>query len=360
MKKGLPPPRRGDNAYPVSLQKFAYPRPIARRTNLLAGNFTNDKREEKLISIVIPIYDERNNIHPLYEKLTRELPLLGREFEVILINDGSQDGSDVLLTEISGKDPRFKVVNLRRNYGQTAAMMAGIDHANGDIIIPMDGDLQNDPKDIRKLIAKLDEGFDVVSGWRKDRKDSEWRNLPSRVANRIISKISGVHLHDYGCSLKAYRREVIADVRLYGEMHRFIPIYASWQGAKVTEIPVQHHARVHGVSKYGMERIVKVVLDMIVVKFMADFATKPIYIFGGFGVLSVLLSGLAGLAAVYLKFAHGTSFILTPLPLLTALLFITGVMSILMGLLAEIIMRTYHESQNKPTYLVKNTINIAQ
>lgn len=313
-----------------------------------------------MISIIIPIYNEYDNIYLLYEKLNIELPLLKIDFEVILVNDGSKDESQVRLAEIASNNSRFKIVNLRRNFGQTAAMMAGIDHAMGDIIIPMDGDLQNDPKDIYRLIAKLNEGFDVVSGWRKDRKDSELRNLPSRVANRIISKISGVHLHDYGCSLKAYRREVISDVRLYGEMHRFIPIYASWQGAKVTEIPVEHHARVHGVSKYGMERIVKVVLDMIVVKFMADFATKPIYIFGGFGVLSILLSGMAGLAAFYLKFAHGTSFILTPLPLLAALTFITGVMSILMGLLAEIIMRTYHESQNKPTYLVKNTINIAQ
>jgi glycosyltransferase involved in cell wall biosynthesis len=276
------------------------------------------------------------NLKTLYKKLNEELPLLGREFEVILVNDSSKDNSYVRLANVASNNLRFKIINLRRNFGQTAAMMAGIDEAIGDIIIPMDGDLQNDLKDISRLIAKLDEGFDVVSGWRKDRKDSEWRNLPSRVANKIISKISGVPLHDYGCSLKAYRREVISDVRLYGEMHRFIPIYASWQGAKVTEIPVKHHARVYGVSKYGMERIVKVVLDMIVVKFMADFATKPIYIFGGFGVLSILLSGMAGLGAVYLKVAHGTSFILTPLPLLTALTFITGVMSILMGLLAEI------------------------
>jgi len=311
-----------------------------------------------MISILIPIYNERDNIILLYEKLSRELPLLDQEFEVILVNDGSRDGSHELLSEISQKDSRFKVVNLRRNYGQTAAMMAGIDYACGEIIVPMDGDLQNDPNDIGRLVKKLDEGFDVVSGWRKDRKDSEWRNLPSRIANRLISRISGVHLHDYGCSLKAYRREVIKGVRLYGEMHRFIPIYASWQGGKVAEIPVQHHPRLHGKSKYGMERIVKVVLDLIVVKFMADYANKPIYVFGGFGALNILISGMAGVAAVYLKYVDGVSFILTPLPLLTVLTFITGVMSILMGLLAEIIMRTYHESQNKPVYLVKNTINV--
>lgn len=311
-----------------------------------------------MLSIVIPVYNEEENVDLLYDQILPPLEELKRPFEIILVNDGSKDATETRIAAIARRDNRIKIVNFRRNFGQTAAMMAGIDHATGDIIIPMDGDLQNDPKDIGRLVAKLDEGFDVVSGWRKNRKDSEWRNLPSRVANRIISRISGVHLHDYGCSLKAYRREVIKGVRLYGEMHRFIPIYASWQGAKVTEIPVQHHARMHGVSKYGMERIVKVVLDLIVVKFMADFANKPIYIFGGFGVLSILLSGVAGLVALYLKFVHGTPFILTPLPLLTVLTFITGVMSILMGLLAEIMMRTYHESQNKPVYLVKNTINV--
>lgn len=311
-----------------------------------------------MLSVVIPVYNEEDNVNLLYAQLVPPLEELKRSFEIILINDGSKDRTESLIAAIAQRDNRIKIVNFRCNFGQTAAMMAGIDHATGDIIIPMDGDLQNDPNDIGRLVAKLDEGFDVVSGWRKDRKDSEWRNLPSRVANRIISRISGVHLHDYGCSLKAYRREVIKGVRLYGEMHRFIPIYASWQGAKVTEIPVQHHARMHGVSKYGMERIVKVVLDLIVVKFMADFANKPIYVFGGFGVLSIFLSGMAGMAALYLKFAKGISFILTPLPLLTVLTFITGVMSILMGLLAEIMMRTYHESQNKPVYLVKNTINV--
>ena len=312
----------------------------------------------EMLSVVIPIYNEEDNVNLLYEQLVPPLVELKRPFEIILVNDGSKDATESRIAAIAQQDKRIKIVNFRRNFGQTAAMMAGIDHATGNIIIPMDGDLQNDPNDIGRLVAKLEEGFDVVSGWRKDRKDSEWRNLPSRVANRIISKISGVHLHDYGCSLKAYRREVIKGVRLYGEMHRFIPIYASWQGAKVTEIAVQHHARMHGVSKYGMERIVKVVLDLIVVKFMADFANKPIYVFGGFGVLSILLSGVAGMAALYLKFVKGTSFILTPLPLLTVLTFITGVMSILMGLLAEIMMRTYHESQNKPVYLVKNTINV--
>jgi glycosyltransferase involved in cell wall biosynthesis len=312
-----------------------------------------------MISVVIPIYNELDNIHPLYEKLARELPLLKRDFEVLLINDGSQDGCDALLAEVALKDSRFKVINLRRNFGQTAAMMAGIDFAQGNIIVPMDGDLQNDPADVRRLIEKLDEGYDVVSGWRKNRQDEALRrNFPSRLANRLISLISGVHLHDYGCSLKAYRRDVIKGVKLYGEMHRFIPIYASWRGAKVTEIPVTHHPRIHGTSKYGLERVAKVVLDLLVVKFLAKYATKPIYVFGGFGILNIVVSFLAGFYAVFLKIFENTSFIQTPLPLLCVMAFITGIMSILMGLLAELVMRTYYESQNKSVYLVKDTKNL--
>ena len=312
-----------------------------------------------MISIIIPIYNERDNIFLLYSKLALELPLLNRPFEVILVNDGSNDGSHDLLVEISEMDKRFKVVNLRKNFGQTAAMMAGIDFAVGSIIVPMDGDLQNDPADVCRLIEKLDEGFDVVSGWRKDRQDAELRrNLPSRVANQMISLISGVHLHDYGCSMKAYRRDVIKGVKLYGEMHRFIPIYASWRGAKVTEIPVSHHPRIHGTSKYGLERVLKVVLDLLVVKFLAQYATKPIYVFGGFGILNICVSFLAGIYAVFLKLFENTSFIQTPLPLLCVMAFITGILSILMGLLAELVMRTYYESQNKSVYLVKSTQNI--
>jgi glycosyltransferase involved in cell wall biosynthesis len=251
-------------------------------------------------------------------------------------------------------------VNFRRNFGQTAAMMAGIDFASGDIIVALDGDLQNDPADIPKLLDKLAEGYDVVSGWRVNRKDAAIkRNLTSRMANRLISTISGIHLHDYGCSLKAYRKHVVKGVKLYGEMHRFIPIYASWQGGKVAEIPVDHHPRTHGSSKYGMERVIKVLLDLMVVKFLATYANKPIYVFGGFGLFSIALSFLAGLWALYLKFFEQKSFISTPLPLLVVLAFITGIMSMLMGLIAEIIMRTYYESQGKTIYLVKDTINVS-
>ena len=312
-----------------------------------------------MLSITIPIFNEELNIEPLYRRLVEELEPLAKPFEIVMVNDGSSDGSARALDELARKDPRVKVVHFRRNFGQTAAMMAGIHYASGEIIVPMDGDLQNDPADIAKLLAKLDEGYDVVSGWRKDRKDhSLRRNLPSRVANLLISRISGVHLHDYGCTLKAYRREVVKGVKLYGEMHRFIPIYASWEGGRVAEVPVTHHARIHGGSNYGVDRVLKVVLDLIVVQFLARYAVRPIYVFGGFGIASLGLAFLAGLWAVYLKYFEATSFIQTPLPLLVVMLVVTGGMSTLMGLLAEIIMRTYYESQGKAVYVVKSTMNL--
>lgn len=312
------------------------------------------------LSIIIPLFNEEGNVDSLIDRLRSALDALNQPYEIILINDGSTDRTESMLIAHAAEDSRIKVISFRRNFGQTAAIMAGIDRATGDIVIPMDGDLQNDPKDIARLLTKIDEGYDVVSGWRRDRKDSEWRSLPSRLANRLISWISGVHLHDYGCTLKAYRREVIEDVRLYGEMHRFIPIYTTWQGGKVAEIEVTHHPRTSGRSKYGMNRIIKVVLDLIVVKFMADYATKPIYAFGGFGLMNFVISILAGMYSVYLKVFHNESFISTPLPLLVVLTFLVGMLSILMGLVAEISMRTYHESQGKPVYLVKTTRNFPE
>lgn len=313
-----------------------------------------------MLSIVIPVYNEQDNVFPLHERVSAALRQTGEDYEVIIVNDGSSDLTEANLKSIAATDPRFKIVNFRRNFGQTAAMMAGIDFASGDIIVGLDGDLQNDPADIPKLLDKLTEGYDVVSGWRVDRKDAALkRNLPSRIANWLISTISGVHLHDYGCSLKAYKTHVVKGVRLYGEMHRFIPIYASWQGGKITEIPVNHLPRVHGSSKYGLERVAKVLLDLMVVKFLASYANKPIYVFGGFGLISIGFAFLAGAWAIYLKYFEHMSFISTPLPLLVVLAFITGVMSILMGLIAEIIMRTYYESQGKQVYLVKDTINIS-
>jgi glycosyltransferase involved in cell wall biosynthesis len=240
-------------------------------------------------------------------------------------------------------------------------MMAGIDFSSGDVLVPMDGDLQNDPRDIPLLLAKLEEGYDVCSGWRKDRKDHALRrDLPSRIANLLISAISGVHLHDYGCSLKAYKKEVIKGVKLYGEMHRFIPIYASWEGARVTEVPVSHHRRIHGRSNYGIERTVKVLLDLIVVKFFSKYAQKPIYVFGSFGILNLILAVCAAVASLYYKFFGSKSFIATPLPLLFVMCTVTGIMCILMGLMAEILIRTYHESQHKPVYLVLESRNFEE
>src|SRR5436305_2553809 len=239
------------------------------------------------ISLFLPVLDEEQNIRPLHAKIDEALAALGRTAEIIYVDDGSTDGSLEALREIAARDPRVRVIALRRNYGQTAAMSAGIDAARGEILIPMDADLQNDPADIAKLLDKLDEGYDVVSGWRKNRQDKLIsRKIPSQIANKVISWIGGVYLHDYGCSLKAYRREVLQDVKLYGEMHRFIPIYASWAGARVTEIPVDHHARTRGKSKYGISRTIKVVFDLITIKFMAEYHTKPLYVFGTFGMLS--------------------------------------------------------------------------
>jgi len=311
-------------------------------------------RREK-ISVTIPIYNEKENLPYLYDKLVAALNRLENTWECIFVNDGSDDGSHEILDRIVEKDQRVRVIHFRRNYGQTAAMQAGFDYADGDIIVPMDGDLQNDPEDIGKMIDKLNEGYDVVSGWRKNRKDKAIRRVfISRVANLIISILTGVRLNDYGCSMKAYRKEVIEGVRLYGEMHRFIPVYAKWQGAVIGEIPVKHNARVHGKSNYGLERLFKVLLDMIVVKFLQKYSQRPMYIFGGFGLFCFFAGFCSGSYAVLLKLAGIKSFVSTPLPLLTVILGLLGVISILMGLLAELVMRTYYESQNKQTYMIES------
>jgi glycosyltransferase involved in cell wall biosynthesis len=258
-------------------------------------------------------------------------------------------------------DERVRVVSLKRNYGQTAAMAAGIDAARGRVLIPMDADLQNDPADIARLLEKLDEGYDVVSGWRKNRQDKlVTRKIPSMLANRLISWIGGVPLHDYGCSLKAYRRESLEDVRLYGEMHRFIPIYASWAGARVTEIPVEHHARTMGKSKYGLSRTIKVIFDLMTIKFMASYQTKPIYIFGTFGFLSFFVSAVAAIWALVLKLMQRADFIQTPLPIIAIVLFAVGIQFLLMGLLAEMLVRTYHESQSKRIYSVREKLGFGK
>lgn len=309
------------------------------------------------LSLFLPVLNEEENLRPMHDKIQEALKELGKTAEVIYVDDGSTDKSLSILREIADGDERVRVISLRRNYGQTAAMSAGIDAAKGDILIPMDADLQNDPKDIARLLEKLNEGYDVVSGWRKNRKDKlVMRKIPSWVANSVISKIGGVPLHDYGCSLKAYRRDVIQDVKLYGEMHRFIPIYASWAGARVTEIPVDHHARTMGKSKYGISRTLKVVFDLMTIKFMASYQTKPIYVFGTFGMLAFFLSIIAGIWALVLKFVEGVSFILTPLPIIAIVMLAISVQFILMGLLAEMLVRTYHESQDKAIYAVREKI----
>ncbi|MBN2139313.1 MAG: glycosyltransferase family 2 protein [Sedimentisphaerales bacterium] len=308
------------------------------------------------ISVVAPLLDEQDNIRPLYEQITETLA--GRyEYEIVLVDDGSTDRSFEILTELHKADDRVRVIRFRKNFGQTAALSAGFAHARGEIVIALDADLQNDPADIPRMIDKLNEGFDVVSGWRKERHDKLiTRLIPSKMANWLISKITGVALHDYGCTLKAYRKEVLNETNLYGEMHRFIPAHASWSGAKIAEIVVNHRPRTAGAAKYGLARTWKVVLDLITVKFLGSYSTKPIYIFGGLGLLSTLGAIVFGLTVIYQKLARGTDMSGNPLLILTAVMIIATIQFILMGLLAELLVRTYHESQNRPTYVIRETL----
>ena len=309
-----------------------------------------------MISIVIPIFNEEENIIKLSNSIKSALSKL--DYEVIFINDGSTDNSEIKINEIIKKFNNFKLINLRRNYGQTAAMQAGFDNAMGKVIIPMDGDLQNDPNDIPILIEKLNEGYDVVSGWRKNRYDRKLtRILPSKIANIIISKISGLHLHDYGCTLKAYKKEILEDIKLYGEMHRFIPIYASWEGAKVTEIAVNHHPRIAGKTKYGLSRIPKVILDLLVIRFFDKSLDRPIHLFGKFGLFMFFLAFILFLIAISIKLFMNISFILTPLPLLVVFFTLSGLLCIFLGLVAEIQSRIYFESIDRPPYLIKKNID---
>ncbi len=310
------------------------------------------------LSLVIPVHNEEESLPLLQKAIYDALYDLAYPWEVVYVDDGSSDGSLHTLETLAAIDPEHTtVVELRRNFGQTAAIAAGIDHAAGDIIVLMDADLQNDPDDIPMLLEKLQEGYDVVSGWRYDRQDKFiTRKLPSRIANGIISRVTGVHLHDYGCTLKAYRREVITGFRLYGEMHRFIPAYAGSVGARIIEMPVRHHARKFGKTKYGLERTLKVVLDLFTVKFLISYSAKPIYLFGGTGLGLMGASGLMLLFLLVRRFWIGTSVFDSPLFIVGILLLILGFQSLLMGLIAELLVRTYHESQHKPTYTVKRII----
>jgi glycosyltransferase involved in cell wall biosynthesis len=310
-------------------------------------------------SIVVPIYNEEDNIAELHRAITSALDSSGTDYEIILVDDGSTDGSFSALKSVAAQDERVKVIRLRRNFGQTAAMSAGFDAASGAIIIPMDGDLQNDPADIPRLIKKLDEGFDVVSGWRSDRKDTFiTRKIPSILANALISRLTGVHLHDYGCTLKAYRREVLDGINLYGEMHRFVPALASQVGAKVAELPVNHRPRLHGVSKYGISRTLRVVLDLMTVKFLLTYSTKPIQLFGKWGVYTLLAGFGSGTMTIYMKVFEHFSMNRNPLLILTAFLMFMGIQFIVLGLLGELNARTYYEAQGKPIYVIRDRINL--
>ncbi|TMD71480.1 MAG: glycosyltransferase family 2 protein [Chloroflexi bacterium] len=313
--------------------------------------------ETPQISVIVLVYNEVDSVEPLHRELIGVLDGLGRSYEVVYIDDGSRDGSTERLGQFAARDPRVRVVSFRRNFGQTAAFQAGIDNSRGDVLIFLDGDMQNDPHDIPHLLEKIDEGYDVVSGWRRDRHDAATRVLPSNIANWMIARLTGVQLSDFGCTLKAYRREVIEDVKLYGEMHRFIPVYAAMVGARITELPVNHRPRTYGKSKYSLSRTSRVMLDLITVKLLGSYSTKPMYFFGFAGFA---LWGLAFLFAVLVlvqkmlppyPYAHNN-----PLLLLSVVLVIIGVQFILMGLVAELVIRTYHESQHKPTYVVREVI----
>jgi dolichol-phosphate mannosyltransferase len=306
------------------------------------------------LSIVIPVFNEQDNIAATYEGLRAMLAGLDRSAEILFVDDGSVDRTQARLTEILAEDARVRVVTLARNFGQTAAIMAGLDHARGEVVAMMDGDGQNDPADIPALLAKIEEGYDVVSGWRRDRKDRLLtRKVPSWMANWLISRMTGVRQRDFGCTLRAYRSWVVRELKLYGEMHRFIPAFASMVGARMVEIPVAHHPRRKGSSKYGLERILKVVLDLMVTMFLRSYLARPIYLFGGFGLVCFLIGALAAVYALYLKVFAGVSFIQTPLPLAVITTGLMGFMSILMGLLAETLSRTYFESQGKSPYIVR-------
>jgi glycosyltransferase involved in cell wall biosynthesis len=310
------------------------------------------------LSLVIPIYNEEENLPLLFDVIQRVIPPLGKSWEVVFVDDGSRDKSASVLERLFEQDPlHIRVIEFRRNFGQTAAIAAGIAHARGDVIILLDADMQNDPADIPLLLAKLDEGYDLVSGWRRSRKDTfVTRTLPSIMANWLISQVTGVHLHDYGCTLKAYRREVLEGFHLYGEMHRFIPVFAHSVGARITEVEVHHHPRRFGKAKYGLERTLKVLLDLVTVKFLLSYANKPIYLFGGTG-LGLIFASAALLFYLFIRRTlEGVPVFSSPLLQIGVMFFIIGFQSILLGLIAELLARTYHESQQKPTYRIRTVL----
>ena len=311
------------------------------------------------LSIVVPIYNEEENILALHEGIRVVLADASMAYEIVYVDDGSFDKSFPILKVIALEDPRVKVIRFRRNFGQTAAMAAGFNISTGEIVVPMDGDLQNDPADIPRLLGKIREGYDVVSGWRRQRKDTFLsRRVPSILANFLISRLTGVHLHDYGCTLKAYRREVLEGINLYGEMHRFVPALASQVGAKVAEIEVAHYPRRFGRSKYGISRTMRVILDLLTVKFLLSYSTKPIQLFGRLGIYTLAAAFLSGGATLYMKLFEHTSMNRNPLLILTSFLLFMGIQFIVLGLLGELNARTYYEAQGKPIYVVRETVNL--
>jgi glycosyltransferase involved in cell wall biosynthesis len=326
-----------------------------RHTRLIySGSVTSD---HPTLSVIIPVYNEVECLPRLHDELRPVMDSISSSYEIIYVDDGSRDGSLDFLRSLAEREPEVKVIRFRRNFGQTAALAAGMDQARGDILVFLDADLQNPPSEIPKVLDKLEEGYDVVSGWRKNRQDAAiMRKFPSMLANGLISWVSGVHLHDYGCTLKAYRREIMENVRLYGEMHRFIPAYAVWAGATITELPVEHRARVAGVSKYGINRTIKVILDLLTLKFLSSYSTTPIYLFGGMGAFSMFGAFLVWLLVIYQKFFEEVRVNRNPLFILGFFLLLTGVLLITQGLLAELVMRTYHESQGKPPYVIREII----
>ncbi len=309
------------------------------------------------VSVVVPIYNEVESIPKLLDKIYESLKATGLDYELICVDDGSSDGSTNLLRTEAEKRPYLKAIILRRNYGQTPAMAAGFNHATGEVIVTLDGDLQNDPADIPKLLGKLNEGYDVVSGWRHKRQDHWTRVIPSKIANRLIGNMTDVRLHDYGCSLKAYRADVAADMKLYGELHRFLPALAAIEGARITEIEVDHHERQYGHSKYGLDRTFRVVMDLLTISFIKKFLTRPMHVFGLLGLIAMILGMMSGSYLTFVKYVLGESIGDRPLLIFSVLLTLTGIQLFCFGLLAELLMRTYHESQNRPIYRVREVLN---
>ncbi|MHB1345980.1 MAG: glycosyltransferase family 2 protein [Candidatus Humimicrobiaceae bacterium] len=327
-------------------------------SKIIKAESTCEIQESVYLSVVIPVFNERENISYLYENLNKVLPLLCRKYEVLLIDDGSSDGTFDELVKIHEQNDNYKVIKFRKNFGQTPAMSAGFDYANGEIIITLDADLQNDPQDIPLLIEKMNEGFDVVSGWRINRQDKAMsRKLPSKVANWLIAKLTGVKIHDYGCTLKAYSRDVVKNIELYGEMHRYIPAVASWMGISVAEVPVHHHSRKFGKSKYGISRTIRVILDIIILKYLLTYSQKPIQIFGLIGLFTGLVGGIITIYLIIMRLFFNVALSSRPLFTLSIFMIFIGVQLITMGILGELLMRTYHEASGKPTYAIKQILD---